>query len=119
PQVFHLDPDAARASVFGGMVASGWLTAALTMRLMVTSELRFSTGVVGLGVDTLQWPRPVRPGDRLTAAIEVVSLRASRSKPDFGVAKIRTVTTNQHGETVQTMTSNILVRRRTSAVVSA
>ena len=112
PQPFHLDPMAAKQSVFGGLVASGWLTAALTMRLMVTGGLDFGSGVVGLGVDTLQWPKPVRAGDRLTATIEVTALRASASKPDFGIAKIRTTTTNQHGETVQVMGSNIMVRRR-------
>jgi acyl dehydratase len=112
PQPFHLDPAAAEKSVFGGLVASGWLTASLTMRLMVTSEFKFGAGVVGLGIDTLQWPRPVRPGDRLSATIEVTSLRASQSKPEHGVAKIRTMTTNQRGEIVQIMVSNILVPRR-------
>lgn len=112
PQPFHLDPIAAQESVFGGLVASGWLTAALTMHLMVGSELEFGPGVVGLGVDTLQWPKPVRPGDCLSATIEVIAMRASASKPDFGIAKIRTTTTNQRGEIVQTMLSNILVRRR-------
>lgn len=112
PQPFHLDPEAARQTVFGGLVASGWMTAGLTMRLMVDGEFKFGRGVVGLGVETLQWPRPVRPGDRLTAAVEIAALRASESKPQFGVAKIRTTTTNQRGETVQVMVSNVLVPRR-------
>lgn len=112
PQPFHLDPEAAKQTVFGGLVASGWMTAALTMRLMVNGEFKFGRGVVGLGVETLQWPRPVRPGDRIGAAVEIVAMRVSESKPQFGVAKIRTTTTNQHGETVQVMVSNILVPRR-------
>jgi acyl dehydratase len=112
PQPFHLDPIAAGQSVFGGLVASGWMTAALTMRLMVKSEFDFGSGVVGLGVDSLRWPRPVRAGDRLTAAIEVMATRASESKPGFGVVKLKTVTTNQRGEVVQTQVSNVLVPRR-------
>jgi acyl dehydratase len=112
PQPFHLDATAAERSVFGGLVASGWLTASLTMRLMVTSEFRLGGGAIGLGVDSLRWPEPVRPGDTLTAAVEIVSMRASESKPDFGVVKIRTTTTNQRNEIVQVMVSNILIRRR-------
>jgi acyl dehydratase len=112
PQPFHLDAAAAQESVFGGLVASGWLTAALTMRLMVQSEFRFGSGVVGLGVDTLKWPRPVRPGDRLTATIEITAMRVSASKPGFGVMKIKTTTANQREETVQVMVSNVLVRRK-------
>lgn len=112
PQPFHLDPEAGRASVFGGLVASGWLTASLTMRLMVKSEFRFGSGVIGLGVDSLRWPEPVRPGDTLTATVEVAAMRASASQPEHGVVKIRTTTTNQRAEVVQVMISNVLVRRR-------
>ncbi len=112
PQPFHVDPVAAEKSVFGGLVASGWLTASLTMRLMVSSEIKFGTGVIGLGVDSVQWPLPVRPGDTLTATVEVTAMRTSESKPDFGLMKIRTTTANQRGETVQVMMSNVMVRRR-------
>jgi acyl dehydratase len=115
PQPFHLDPAAGERSVFGGVVASGWLTAALTMRLMVQGEFHFGSGVVGLGVDTLQWPRPVRAGETLTASVEVTALRTSESKPGFGVAKLRTTTTNQRSEVVQVMVSNVLVPRRAHA----
>jgi acyl dehydratase len=114
PQPFHTDAAAADGSMFGGLVASGWMTAALTMRLMVTSAFHFGTGVVGLGVDTLRWPRPVRPGERLSAMIEVVGMRTSESKPGFGVVKIKTTTSQQDGEVVQVMVSNILVRRKGS-----
>lgn len=112
PQPFHLDAAAGRRSVFGGLAASGWLTAALTMRLMVTGGLDLGDGAVGLGVDSLQWPKPVFPGDTLSVAVEALALRASASRPAFGVAKFRTTTTNQRGEVVQVMTSNVLVPRR-------
>jgi acyl dehydratase len=112
PQPFHLDADAATTSVFGGLVASGWLTASLTMRLMVMSDLKLGSGVIGLGVDSLRWPQPVRPGDTLCATVEVLAARGSESKPAFGVVKIRTTTTNQRDEVVQLMVSNVMVRRR-------
>ena len=112
PQPFHLDAAAAKESVFGGLVASGWLTASLTMRLMVKSDFKFGSGVVGLGVESLRWPQPVRPGERLVATVEVIAMRASASKPQHGIVKIRTTTTNQRDEVVQSMTSNVLVPRR-------
>jgi acyl dehydratase len=112
PQPFHLDPVAAEKSVFGGLVASGWLTASLTMRLMVTSGFSFRRGVIGMGVESLRWPAPVRPGDRLTASVEILSLRPSQSKPQFGIGQVKTTTLNQRGETVQVVVSNVLVPRR-------
>lgn len=119
PQPFHLDPEAGRESVFGGLVASGWLTASLTMRLMVKSEFRFGSGVIGLGVDSLRWPEPVRPGDTLTATVEVVAMRVSASQPEHGVVKIRTTTTNQRDDVVQVMISNVLVRRGADATATS
>ncbi|HUR59768.1 MAG TPA: MaoC family dehydratase [Opitutaceae bacterium] len=115
PQPFHTDPVAAEKTVFGGLVASGWMTAALTMRLMMTGEFHFGSGVVGLGVDSLQWPRPVRPGDRLTASVEVMGTRTSKSRPAHGIVKIRTTTTNQENAVVQVMVSNVLAPRRPPA----
>lgn len=112
PQPFHLDDAAGKQSVFGGLVASGWMTAGLTMRMIVMSEFGFGTGAIGLGVETLRWPRPVRPGDVLTANVEVIAARASKSQPAHGIVKLRTTTTNQRGEPVQVMLSNVLVRRR-------
>ncbi len=112
PQPFHLDETSGRASVFGGLVASGWLTASLTMRLIIEGELRIANGLVGLGMESVRWPRPVRPGDRLAAESEITSLRVSISRPDHGIAKVRTTTTNQHGEVVQILTAIQLVRRR-------
>lgn len=115
PQPFHLDAAAAKTSVFGGLVASGWMTAALTMRLMVTGDFGFGNGAIGLGIETLQWPRPVRPGDTLSASVEVLAARASASQPEHGVVKLRTTTLNQQGETVQVLVSNVLVPRRDAA----
>jgi acyl dehydratase len=115
PQPFHLDAEAGRRSVFGGLAASGWLTAALTMRLMVTGGLDLGDGAVGLGIDSLQWPRPVFPGDTLMVTVEVLAVRGSASRPTCGVAKFRTTTTNQRSEVVQVMTSNVLVPRRPAA----
>jgi len=114
PQPFHLDAEAAKQSVFGGLVASGWHTAAMTMKLFVTGGLRLAGGSVGLGVDELRWPRPVRPGDTLRLQTEIIEIRPSRSKPDRGIIRIRNITTNQKGEVVQTFFASVLVRRRTA-----
>lgn len=112
PQPFHLDPAAAAESVFKGLVASGWHTAAMSMKLFVTGEMRLAGGSVGLGVDELRWPRPVKPGDTLRLETEILDVRPSQSKPDRGVIRIRNVTTNQGGEVVQTFVASVLVRRR-------
>jgi acyl dehydratase len=114
PQPFHLDADAARASILGGLVASGWHTAALTMRLLVESELKPAGGIVGVGFDELRWPRPVRPGDELRVESVVLELRPSKSRPEQGLLKVRTTTLNQNGETVQLLVSNLIVPRRAS-----
>src|SRR6266446_6723328 len=102
PQPFHLDPAVADQTMFKGLIASGWHTAAITMRLFVQT-LNFAEGAIGLGVDELRWPNAVRPGDRLQVETEIVDLRVSRSKPGYGIIRLRNVTTNQHGEIVQTM----------------
>lgn len=115
PQAFHLDPKAAEQTIFKGLSASGWHTAAMTMKLFVTGGLRLAGGSVGMGVDELRWPRPVRPGDTLRLETEIVDVRASRSKPDRGIIRIRNVTTNQHGEVVQTFLAFVMVRRRPPA----
>jgi len=112
PQPFHTDPDAARSSVFGELVGSGWHTAALTMRLRVTGELQLAGGWVGLGVEYLKWPKPVRPGDTLRAEFEVIEKRESQSNPGRGVIRVRTSTFNQHDELVfETITAQIVERR--------
>ena len=116
PQIFHLDEAAAKDSFFGRLVASGWQTAGLTMRLMVDSRFLGSTPLVGLGVESLAWPRPVLPGDVLTAAVEILEIRPSRSNPARGSMRTKVTTVNQAGETVYEMTSTILMPRRVVAV---
>jgi acyl dehydratase len=109
PQPFHLDEDAAKRSVFKGLAASGWHTAALVMRLIVQSEDRPAGGFIGLGIDELRWPRPVRPGDELHAQIEVLEVRASTSRSGQGLIKVRITALNQNNETVQVSAGNLLV----------
>ncbi len=112
PQPYHLDAAAARRSIFGGLAASGWHTAALTMRLLVEGELKPAGGILGLGFEEFRWPRPVRPGDTLTVESEVLEVRPSTSRPDQGLIKVRNTTRNQNGEAVQIQTGSLLVRRR-------
>ena len=111
PQPFHLDEDAARDSLFGGLAASGWHTAAVTMRLCLSSDVRPAGGIIGGGGE-LTWSKPVRPGDALRVEIEVMETRTSRSRPTQGLVKVRIATLNQHGETVQTFSPTLLVERR-------
>jgi len=113
PQPFHTDPVAAPKLAFGGLVASGWHTAALTMRLIVGGGLKFAGGAIGRGLEEMSWPKPVRPGDTLTAVNEVLSTRPLNSMKTHGLVRLRTTTLNQHGETVQEMVSVVLVPRRT------
>lgn len=112
PQPFHLDNDAADESFFRGLAASGWQTAALTMRLLVGSDLKPAGGIIGAGFEELRWPRAVRPGDELRIESEVLEVRPSRSKPEQGMVKLRTTTLNQDGETVQISVGNLVVFRR-------
>src|SRR5918912_4582346 len=114
PQPFHLDEQAARHTIFGEMTVSGWQTAAVTMRLLVESELAPAGGIVGAGFDEFRWPLPVRPGDELRVEVEVLEVRASKSRPDIGVVKIRTTTLNQKNEAVQITVGNLMVPRRNS-----
>ena len=112
PQPFHIDAEAARQSLFGGLAASGWHTAALTMRLLVESEMKPIGGIIGAGCDELRWPRPVRPGDELRVESEVLEVRPSKSRPEQGIIKVRTTTLNQNGEAVQIFVGNLVVPRR-------
>lgn len=109
PQPFHLDEGAASASIFRGLAASGWHTAAVTMRLLVDSEFQPAGGIVGAGFDELRWPRPVRPGDELRVESEVLEVRPSKTRPEQGLIKVRTNTLNQNGEVVQTSVGNLVV----------
>jgi acyl dehydratase len=109
PQPFHLDDDGARDSLFAGLAASGWHTAAIAMRLLVESDLKPAGGTIGAGVEDLRWPKPVRAGDVLHIESEVVDVRASRSRPDLGIVKVRAILYN---EPVQLWTPVLMVRRR-------
>lgn len=111
PQPFHLDPQAARNSLFQGLVASGWHTAAITMRLLVTGGLNLAGGLIGTGA-TINWLKPTRPGDVLRVESELVEVRPSRSHEDRGTANFRCNTLNQRDEVVQTFTGTLLVWRR-------
>lgn len=110
PQPFHLDEDAAKDSLFGGLAASGWHTAALSMRLLVDG-LPIAGGLIGVGGETT-WPRPTRPGDVLTVHIEVLEITPSKSRPDRGMVRTRNETRNQNGEPVQISKLGIVAWRR-------
>jgi acyl dehydratase len=115
PQPFHLDEEAGKRTHFGGLVASGWHTACLAMRIGVDGLLGGSTSLGSPGLDELKWIRPVRPDDPLTLTIEVLEARASRSKPDRGSAKLGYVLVNGAGEPVFSMIAWVMFARRTPA----
>ena len=110
PQPFHLDAEAAKATFFDGLVASGWHTAAITMRLLVESGLPLAGGIIGAGAE-ITWPNPTRPGDVLQVESEVLELRPSRSRPDRGIATVRSETRNQRGDVVQVLVARLVVPR--------
>ncbi|TCZ52918.1 MaoC family dehydratase [Roseicella aquatilis] len=112
PQPFHLEDAAARGTLFGGLAASGWHTASITMRLLVDSEFRPAWGVIGGRMERLEWPRPVRPGDVLRVETEVLEVVPSRSKPGQGMLRVRCTTLNQRDEPVQVILPNLIVPRR-------
>ncbi len=111
PQPFHLDDESAQRTVFGGLAASGWHTASITMRLLVGEGAPIAGGIVGAGAE-VQWPQPTRPGDVLRVESEVLEVTPSRSRPDRGIVRLRSQTLNQRGEVVQVLTSSLVVPRR-------
>jgi acyl dehydratase len=111
PQPFHLDEVAAKATIFGGLAASGWHTMALTMRMLTSGGMPIATGVIGVGGE-IAWPRPVRPGDELRVESEVLEITPSRSKPGQAVVTMRSTTTNQNGEAVQILTAKLFAFAR-------
>jgi acyl dehydratase len=115
PQPFHLDEEAAKETIFAGLAASGWHTSAITMRLLVDSELKVEGGLAGLGLEELRWPRPVRPGDELRVEVEVLETRESRSRPQQGLVRVRNTTLNQDDEVVQISVNTMIVPRRAGA----
>lgn len=115
PQPFHLNEAAAQNSLFAGLTASGWHTAAITMRLQVESGLPISGGIIGVGGE-IEWPRPTRPGDILHVESEVLEVKPSRSRPDRGMVTVRSETRNQRGEVVQILTAKLVAPRRSVAM---
>ena len=112
PQPFHVDEVAARDSLFKGLSASGWHTAAVSMRLILEGEFRPAGGHIGARLEELRWPRPVRAGDELRVETEILEVRPSESRPDHGWIKVRTTTLNQNDDPVQSYVGNLIVRRR-------
>jgi acyl dehydratase len=113
PQPFHTDPEAARGTFFRGLAASGWHTAALTMKLLVESGIPLADGIIGSGGE-LQWPQPTRPDDVLHVESEVIDIVPSRSKPGRAMVQMRCETKNQRGEVLQRFTPNLVVVARTA-----
>ena len=111
PQPFHTDPEAAKKGIFKGLAASGWHTAAVTMRMLVDGAMPFAGGCIGFGVE-VSWPKPVRPGEELSVQMEILEITPSRSKPNQATVTLKTTTLNQNGETVQVMMSKNLIFRR-------
>ena len=114
PQPFHLDDEAAKGTLFAGLAASGWHTAAITMRLLVEGGAPIAGGVIGAGGE-IGWPRPTRPGDILRVESEVLEITPSRSRSDRGMITLRTETRNQRDEVVQVLTAKVVVPRRIPA----
>ncbi len=112
PQPFHIDPGAAAETIYGGVIASGWQTACIFMRLFVDGLLSRSAAMGSPGLDELRWLKPVRPGDRLDARVEILEVRPSRSKSDRGLARLRCVVTDQSSDDVLTFIANVLFQRR-------
>ncbi|MES2564073.1 MAG: MaoC family dehydratase [Pseudomonadota bacterium] len=112
PQPFHVNEEAACTSFFGELVASGWYTASLTMRLLVESDFKPAGGLIGAGFDKLSFPRPVRAGDHLYLEAEVLEARESKSRPQQGIVKARITTKNQHDEPVLIYVVNLIVQQR-------
>jgi acyl dehydratase len=120
PQPFHIDPEAARTSTFGGLIASGWHTVALTMKLLVESYLSAESSLGSPGIDELRWVKPVRPGDSLSVRVVVEQARRSRSKPDRGLISSSIEVRNQRGEIVMSMRAmNLMLLRDPSATPPA
>lgn len=112
PQVFHLDGDVAMDTFFQGLAASGWHTAAITMRLLVTGEFQPEGGFIGAGIENLKWHRPVRPDDVLSLRTEILETRPTNSRPGFGICRVKVTTLDRDGKPVQEFTSPLVVPMR-------
>lgn len=113
PQPFHTDKEAAKETFFQGLAASGWQTASLTMGLLVRGGIPLGGGLIGAGAE-ISWPRPTRAGETLQVESEVLEIKESRSRPERGIVKVRSTTRNASGETLQILTSNMVVFKRNS-----
>ena len=111
-QPFHLDEDTAKGSFFGELVASGWHTACLTMKLLLEGDYRPAGGLIGGKADELRWPNPTKPGDVLTCKTEILEIRPSTSRPEQGTVKMRTTTFNTRGDVVYVLVMNSIAKRR-------
>lgn len=118
PQPFHLDDEAAKPTLFGGLAASGWHTASITMKLLVNSGLPLAGGIIGSGGE-ISWPKPTRPGDTLTVVSEIEEVTPSRSRPERGMIRVRNETRNQNGDVVQVLIAKLVVPRRIAATAAS
>jgi acyl dehydratase len=109
PQPFHLDPEAAKSSFFGKLIASGWHTAALTMKLLTEAEMDLAGGIIGAGMEDLKWPTPLVPGDTTHVRVEIIESRASKSRPEIGIVRARVQALREDGTAVQEMIANLIV----------
>lgn len=112
PQPFHLDAQAAAESIYGGLIASGWHTCCIFMRLFADGLLNRAAALGSPGIDELRWLKPVRPGDTLAGSVEVLEVRPSRSRPDRGIARLRSVVRNQAGDEVLSFVAAVMFARR-------
>jgi acyl dehydratase len=112
PQPFHLDPEAAKASFFGKLIASGWHTAALTMKMLTEADMDLAGGIIGAGMEELRWPTPLVPGDTIHVRVEIVESRASKSRPEIGIVRARVQALREDGTAVQEMIANLIVPTR-------
>ena len=118
PQPFHTNVELAKSSFFKGLVASGWHTAGISMRLLVESDLKPAGGLIGAGIEQLKWPLPTYPGDELSLDIEVVDIRRSSSNPNNGILKVKVLTKNKNGETVMSYIAALLVKSRNAQTLN-
>lgn len=115
PQPMHLDDEAARHSMLGGLAGSGWHLGSLTMRMLFDGFIGRAASLGSPGVDELRWTAPLRPGDDLTMDVEVLESRASRSKPELGIVKFKVTVRNASGETLLAMITPLMIKRRVAA----
>jgi acyl dehydratase len=116
PQPFHTNVELAKNSFFKGLVASGWHTAGIAMRLLVESNLKPAGGLIGAGIDQLRWPIPVYPGDELSLDIEIIDIRRSESKPDNGIVKVKILTKNQSNRIVMSYIATLVMKSKNSLI---